>query len=211
LNKHKSALRRAVPAATIIDGLELISGTGYNTEKAAAVINSGWAFDPVHPSKHVYAKMALNLLEKIASQNQHKPKTGRGAGASATQAAGEAAEARMAADAATGVVASPAPATVAAAASKPPGANSGRRAAGVTASGLLSPPAQKMGARTAASNMTAGHTGDAAAVTAAAATKTMDRTEVVSGSAVAAADAAVGAGLGMVADTNCPPNHNPAI
>jgi uncharacterized membrane protein YgcG len=73
LNKHKSALRRAVPAATIIDGLELISGTGYNTEKAAAVINSGWAFDPVHPSKHVYAKMALNLLEKIAPQNQHKP------------------------------------------------------------------------------------------------------------------------------------------
>jgi hypothetical protein len=44
LNKHKSSLRRAVPAATIIDGLELISGTGYNTEKAAAVINSGWAF-----------------------------------------------------------------------------------------------------------------------------------------------------------------------
>jgi hypothetical protein len=73
LNKHKSALRKAVPAATIIDGLELIAGTGYNTEKAAAVINSGWAFDPVHPSKHVYAKMALNLLEKIAPQNQHKP------------------------------------------------------------------------------------------------------------------------------------------
>jgi hypothetical protein len=62
----------------------------------------------------------------------------------------------MAADAATGVAASPAPATVAAAAGKPLGANSGRRAAGVTASGLLSPPAQKMGARTAASNMTAG-------------------------------------------------------
>ncbi len=66
LNKHKAALRRAVPTATVIDGLELIAGPGYNTEKAAAVINSGWAFDPVHPSKHVYAKMALNLLEKIA-------------------------------------------------------------------------------------------------------------------------------------------------
>ncbi len=72
LNKHKSLLRRAVPAATIIDGLELIFGTGYNTEKAAAVINSGWAFDPVHPGKHAYAKMALNLLEKIAPQNQHR-------------------------------------------------------------------------------------------------------------------------------------------
>ncbi len=66
LNKHKAALRRAVPTATIIDGLELIAGPDYNTEKAAAVNNSGWAFDPVHPSKHVYVKMALNLLEKIA-------------------------------------------------------------------------------------------------------------------------------------------------
>jgi hypothetical protein len=66
LNKHKAALRKALPAATILDGLELISGAGYNAEKAAAVISSGWAFDPVHPSKHVYAKMALNLLEKVA-------------------------------------------------------------------------------------------------------------------------------------------------
>jgi hypothetical protein len=41
LNKHKAALRKALPSATIIDGLELISGAGYNTEKAAAVINSG--------------------------------------------------------------------------------------------------------------------------------------------------------------------------
>jgi hypothetical protein len=50
--------------------LELISGPGYNTEKAAAVINSRWALYPVHPSKHFYVKMALNLLEKIASQGK---------------------------------------------------------------------------------------------------------------------------------------------
>jgi hypothetical protein len=79
LNKHKAALRKALPAATILDGLELISGAGYNAEKAAAVISSGWAFDPVHPSKHVYAKMALNLLEKVApntdggQSGQHLP------------------------------------------------------------------------------------------------------------------------------------------
>ncbi len=78
LNKHKAALRRAVPTATVIDGLELISGPGYNTEKAAAVINSGWAFDPVHPSKHVYAKMALNLLEKIAPSSKTSGSGGRG-------------------------------------------------------------------------------------------------------------------------------------
>jgi hypothetical protein len=29
-------------------------------------INTGWSTDPVHPSKHVYAKTALHLLEKIA-------------------------------------------------------------------------------------------------------------------------------------------------
>ncbi len=100
---------------------------------------------------------------------------------------------------------------MAAAAGKPPGASSGRKAVGATASGPLIPPAQKMGARTTASNMTAGLTGDAAAATAAAATKTTDRTEVVSDSAVAAADAAAGAGLDTVADINCPPNSNPVL
>ena len=68
-----------------------------------------------------------------------------------------------------------------------------------------------MGARTTASNMTAGPTGDAAAATAAADTKTTDRTEVGSDSAVAAADAAVGAGPDTVADTNCPPISNPVL
>ncbi len=77
LNKNKAALRKALPAATIIDGPELISGSGYNTEKAAAVINSGWAFDPVNPSKHVYAKMALNLLEKVAPQNMDGGQSGQ--------------------------------------------------------------------------------------------------------------------------------------
>ncbi len=77
LNKHKTALRKALPSATIIDGLELISRAGYNAEKAAAVINSGWAFDPVYPSKHVYAKMALNLLEKVAPQNMDGGQSGQ--------------------------------------------------------------------------------------------------------------------------------------
>jgi hypothetical protein len=65
-----------------------------------------------------------------------------------------------------------------------------------------------MGARTTVSNMTAGLTGDAAAATTAAATKTTDRTEVVSDWAVAAA---VGAGLDTVADINCPRNSNPVL
>jgi hypothetical protein len=77
LNKHKAALRRVLPAATIIDGLELISGPSYNTEKAATVISSGWAFDPVHTSRHVFAKMALILLEKVAPQNMDGGQSGQ--------------------------------------------------------------------------------------------------------------------------------------
>jgi hypothetical protein len=77
LNKHKAALRKALPSATILDGLELISGAGYDAEKAAAVISSGWAFDPVHPTKHVYAKMALNLLEKVAPHNMDGGQSGQ--------------------------------------------------------------------------------------------------------------------------------------
>jgi hypothetical protein len=77
LNKHKAALRKALPSATILDGLELISGAGYNADKAAAVISSGWSFDPVHPSKHVYAKMALNLLEKVAPHNMEGGQSGQ--------------------------------------------------------------------------------------------------------------------------------------
>jgi hypothetical protein len=88
LNKHKGALRRAVPSATIIDGLELISGPGYNTDKAAAIINSGWACDPVHPSKHVYAKRRSRLKVGTAATADtaasRRPTAGKGPGALAT-------------------------------------------------------------------------------------------------------------------------------
>jgi hypothetical protein len=30
-------------------------------------LRAGWALDPVHPTGHVYAKMALNLIEKVAN------------------------------------------------------------------------------------------------------------------------------------------------
>ncbi len=29
-------------------------------------MRAGWASDPVHPNGHIYAKMALNLIEKVA-------------------------------------------------------------------------------------------------------------------------------------------------
>jgi len=42
-------------------------GTGCSKEKIEQTLLSGWALDPVHPSSHVYAKMALNLIEAVAA------------------------------------------------------------------------------------------------------------------------------------------------
>jgi hypothetical protein len=35
-------------------------------EKKDQTMRAGWANDPVHPNGNIYAKMALNLIEKIA-------------------------------------------------------------------------------------------------------------------------------------------------
>ncbi len=35
-------------------------------EKKVQTMRAGWASDPVHPNGHIYAKMALNLIEKVA-------------------------------------------------------------------------------------------------------------------------------------------------
>jgi hypothetical protein len=41
----------------------------------AQTISVGWAADPVHPNKHIYAKAALNLMEKMAN-NKPAAKSG---------------------------------------------------------------------------------------------------------------------------------------
>ncbi len=46
---------------------ELVCGTGCGREKVEQTLRAGWALDPVHPTSHVYAKMALNLIEKVAN------------------------------------------------------------------------------------------------------------------------------------------------
>jgi hypothetical protein len=35
-------------------------------EKKEQTMRAGWVSDPVHPNGHIYAKMALNLIEKVA-------------------------------------------------------------------------------------------------------------------------------------------------
>jgi hypothetical protein len=67
LTKLKFQLRKKLLPATVVDGIELVCGTGCGREKVEQLLKSGWALDPVHPASHVYAKMALNLIEKVAA------------------------------------------------------------------------------------------------------------------------------------------------
>jgi hypothetical protein len=50
----------------VVDSVELICGNGYSNE----TVSAGWAADPVHTNRHIYAKAALNLMEKMALNNQ---------------------------------------------------------------------------------------------------------------------------------------------
>jgi hypothetical protein len=67
LTKLKFQLKKKLLPATVLDGIELVCGTGCSKEKIEQTLISGWALDPVHPSGHVYAKMALNLIEAVAA------------------------------------------------------------------------------------------------------------------------------------------------
>jgi hypothetical protein len=67
LTKFKFHLRKTMAPAVVVDSLELVCGSGYSQEKVAQTVNAGWAADPVHPNKHIYAKAALNLMEKMAN------------------------------------------------------------------------------------------------------------------------------------------------
>jgi hypothetical protein len=66
LNKQKFELRKSLAPATVLDGIQLICGDNSSMEKKVQTMRAGWASDPVHPNGHIYAKMALNLIEKVA-------------------------------------------------------------------------------------------------------------------------------------------------
>jgi hypothetical protein len=75
LNKLRFQLRKLVSPASVLDGLELVCGSGYNLEKVRQVVQSGWGDDPVHPYKHTYAKTALNLMERMSASNTESRET----------------------------------------------------------------------------------------------------------------------------------------
>jgi hypothetical protein len=66
LTKLKFLLKKKLAPATVLDGIELICGTGCGKERVEQTLQTGWA-DPVHPKPHIYSKMALNLIEKVAA------------------------------------------------------------------------------------------------------------------------------------------------
>jgi hypothetical protein len=66
LTKLKFALRKQLAPATVLDGIELICGPGCSKDRMEMTLRSGRA-DPVHPKPHIYSKMALNLIEKVAA------------------------------------------------------------------------------------------------------------------------------------------------
>ncbi len=69
LNKQKFFLRKSLAPATVLDGIQLVCGDSSSLEKKEQTMRAGWASDPVHPNGHIYAKMALNLIEKIAPKS----------------------------------------------------------------------------------------------------------------------------------------------
>jgi hypothetical protein len=68
LTKLKFLLRKKLAPAIVIDGVELICGPGCGRERSEQILRTGWA-DPVHPKQHIYSKMALNLIERVAASN----------------------------------------------------------------------------------------------------------------------------------------------
>ncbi len=78
LNKQKFQLRKSLAPATVLDGVQLVCGDYSSMEKKVQTMRAGWASDPVHPNGHVYAKMALNLIEKVAGAKTPQTAAGRG-------------------------------------------------------------------------------------------------------------------------------------
>ncbi len=78
------------------DGIDLVCGAGCGREKIEQTLTAGWALDPVHPSSHVYAKMALNLIEAVAApksnsdskKRKRSEDSGSGSGSSSHYGAG---------------------------------------------------------------------------------------------------------------------------
>jgi hypothetical protein len=60
--------------------MELLCSGHYNMERTEAAARTGWREDPIHPTNHSVAKMALHLIEKLSYYNPSKTSIGGGGG-----------------------------------------------------------------------------------------------------------------------------------
>jgi hypothetical protein len=65
LQRLGASIRRLLPGPTVIDTMELVCGQNYTEQQAESTCRARWAVDAVNPTAHTFAKMALNLMEKI--------------------------------------------------------------------------------------------------------------------------------------------------
>jgi hypothetical protein len=86
LTKLRYHLRKTFHPTTVIDSMELICGNSYSLEKAEQVINGGWALDPVHPTKHIYAKSPTVVTARRRPYRPGKEPGARATGAKMTAA-----------------------------------------------------------------------------------------------------------------------------
>jgi len=66
LARFNNTVRTTLVNARLVDTMELLCAGKITMEKTEQIILSGWPKDPVHPNNHIYAKIALHLLEKLA-------------------------------------------------------------------------------------------------------------------------------------------------
>jgi len=70
LDRLNSTVKKKLESATLIDTIELLCAGKTSMDKLEHAILTGWQQDPVHPTKHTYAKIALHLLEKLAEPSR---------------------------------------------------------------------------------------------------------------------------------------------
>jgi hypothetical protein len=60
-----ASIKSMLQGPVLVDTMELVCGQNYTEQQAETICRAGWAVDAVHPTAHTFAKMALNLMEKI--------------------------------------------------------------------------------------------------------------------------------------------------
>jgi hypothetical protein len=65
LRRLGASIKSLLQGPVVVNTMELVCGPNYTEQQAETICRAGWAVDAVHPTAHTFAKMALNLMEKI--------------------------------------------------------------------------------------------------------------------------------------------------